>query len=61
MSTNALARVLVNIASQLAWKGPNGKVMGHVVISRDKAEILFNEMEALMKLAQLGINDHAQK
>jgi hypothetical protein len=34
-------RVMERIREQLDWRGPTGKVLGHVVLSRADAEILM--------------------
>lgn len=51
MSAKSLIEVLKDIETQLNWKGPNGKVLGHITIPRHKAEILFNELSALAVLS----------
>lgn len=33
-------KVIANICEQLAWRGPTGKKLGHVVIERQAAEVL---------------------
>lgn len=47
MSAQSLIEVLKDIETQLNWKGLNDKVVGHIVIPRAKAEILFRELSAL--------------
>ena len=37
--------VLDELRDQLAWRGPTGKRMGHVVLPREMAEVLLKEME----------------
>lgn len=38
--TITIAQVLAKIDHELAWRGPNGHGMGHVVLSREYAEYL---------------------
>ena len=35
-----LAESLRSIIDQLAWRGPTGKAMGHIVLTREQAEEL---------------------
>jgi len=35
------------IVSDLEWRGPNGKTMGHVVLTREQAEDLLKEIGQL--------------
>jgi hypothetical protein len=37
----AVQNVLAEIEEQLAWRGPNGGKMGHIVLPRDKMEMLM--------------------
>ena len=53
MSAKSLSEVLNIVEDQLNWKGPNGKVMGHVVLSRDKAEELFKELTGLLEVVEI--------
>ena len=32
--------VLAEIKTKLAWRGPTGRTMGHIVIEREEAEVL---------------------
>jgi hypothetical protein len=36
------AEVLQEIENQLAWRGPNGGKMGHIVLTRGQAESLLS-------------------
>lgn len=53
MSAQSLSEVLEEVNKQLTWVGPNGKVMGHVVLKRAKAEVLFIELKALLEVVSL--------
>ena len=66
MSARSLEGLLREIEGQLNWTGPNGKKMGHVVLKREKAEVLFAELSALLQLSSLsypstGIIDNEAK
>jgi len=37
-----LADVLKKIEDDLAWRGPNGRTLGHVMLPREQAEYLRN-------------------
>ena len=39
--------MIYKIKEQLAWRGPNGKVMGHIVLTRADAERLVEDFELL--------------
>lgn len=43
--------VLAEIKEQLAWRGPNGGMMGHIVVTRAKMEILVRSVEGFQHLA----------
>lgn len=36
----ALAEALAKIEQEIDWRGPNGRVMGHVVLPRRLAEVV---------------------
>ena len=36
--------VLLNIKEQLDWRGPSGRPQGHVVLEREAAHVLIDEM-----------------
>jgi hypothetical protein len=40
MTTITIATVLKRIDDDLAWRGPNDKTMGHVVLTREEAQYL---------------------
>jgi hypothetical protein len=44
------SEVVAEIKKQLAWRGPGGRPMGHVVLDRASAEIL---------IAQIGLQTAA--
>ena len=40
---------LAKITEQLAWRGPNGKTMGHVVLKREVADALQKYIDDLIE------------
>lgn len=49
-----LQEILDELAHQLDWRGPSGKAMGHIVLGRDDASTLVNEIMAMrVELFQL--------
>ena len=42
----ATADVLANIREQLDWRGPSGKCMGHIVLTRERAELVKLVLES---------------
>jgi len=53
MGANDIISGLEEIKSQLDWKGPNGKVAGHIVLKRENAVTLFKGVLALIDLLRL--------
>jgi hypothetical protein len=41
-----LAAALKTMRSQLEWRGPSGRAMGHIVLERDQAEVVLAAAEA---------------
>lgn len=39
------AAVLAEMQKQIDWRGPTGRSMGHVVITRDAAIVLLNSLK----------------
>jgi hypothetical protein len=40
------AEVLAEMQKQIDWRGPTGRSMGHVVITREQATVLLNSLKA---------------
>ena len=38
--------VVAEIAAQLAWRGPSGKPLGHIVLDREQAQALLRMLDA---------------
>ena len=49
--------VLRHIVDQLDWRGPNGKSMGHIVMTREQAEIVRTALERLIPWSNDGSPD----
>jgi len=43
------------IVADLAWRGPNGKAMGHIVLTRTQAEQVMYYLNHWQKIASQGI------
>jgi len=43
------------IVADLEWRGPNGKAMGHVVLTRTQAERVLIDLKHWQQIASEGI------
>ena len=48
-----MIEVMAEIAAQLAWRGPSGKPLGHIVLDREQAQTLLRGLDAISHPQQL--------
>jgi len=49
--------VVAEIAAQLAWRGPSGKPLGHIVLTREQAQALLRALDATIQPQPIKLDD----